>query len=62
MCWCREGAVIDPETSRWNNLVAEFADVFELSGMPAERKTMHRIKLEPGAIPPFRCQYQVSAA
>ena len=57
-----EGSELQLETSRWNNLVAEFADVFELPGMPAERKTMHIIELEPGAIPPFRRQYQVSAA
>ena len=34
-----------PEASCWNALVAKFADVFELPGMPAERKTMHRIEL-----------------
>ena len=56
-----EGSVIDPETSCWNNLV-EFADVFEPSGMPAKRKTMHRIELEPSAMPPFRRQYQASAS
>ena len=57
-----EGSVIDLETSRWNDLVAEFADVFEPPGMPTECKIMHRIELELGAVPPFRCQYQVSAA
>ena len=57
-----EDSVIDPETTRWNNLVAEFADVFEPPGMPAERDTVHRIELEPGATPPFRRQYRVSAA
>ena len=62
----REGSGLEPETSRWNNLVAEFADDFELPGMhnrmPTECKTMHHNKLEPGAMPPFRRQYQVSAA
>ena len=57
-----EGSGLELEASRWNNLVAEFADVFEPPGMPAERKTMCRIKLEPGAMPPFRHQYRVSAA
>ena len=30
-----EGSELHPETSRWNNLVAEFADVFEPARMPA---------------------------
>ena len=51
-----------PEAARWNDLVTEFADVFEPPGMPAERNTVHRIELEPGATPPFRRQYRVSAA
>ena len=50
------------EASRWDNLVAEYADVFEPPGMPAERDTVHRIELEPGSVPPFRRQYRVSAA
>ena len=52
-----EGSELQPETSCWNNLVAEFADVFELPEMPADCDTVQRIKLEPGAVPPFRCQY-----
>ena len=50
------------EASCWNNLKAEFVDVFEPPGMPAEGKTMHIIELEPGATPLFNCQYLVSAA
>ena len=57
-----EGSELQPETSRWNDLVTEFADVFKPPGMPAERDTVHRIELEPGATPPFRRQYRVSAA
>ena len=52
-----EGSELQPEASRWNNLVAEFANVFEPPGMLAERNTVHRIKLEPGAMPLFRRQY-----
>ena len=46
----------------WENVVAEYADMFEPPGMPAERDTVHRIKVEPGFEPPFRQQYCVSAA
>ena len=52
-----EGSMIESETSCWNSLVAEFADVFEPPGMPAECETMHRIKLQPGATPLFRRWY-----
>ena len=38
-----EGSMIESETSCWNSLVAEFADVFEPTGTPSERKTVHRI-------------------
>ena len=54
-----EGSGLEPETSCWNDLVTEYADVFGVPGMPADCKTMYRIKLEPGAMPLFRCQYQV---
>ena len=30
--------------------------------MPAERDTVHRIKLEPGSVPPYKRQYRVSTA
>ena len=50
------------EASHWNNLIAEYADVFEPPGMPADCKTMHRIELEPGGMPTFRHQCRVSAA
>ena len=40
-----EDSELQLETSRWNNLVAEFVDVFEPPGMPAECKTVHRIEL-----------------
>ena len=42
-----EGSGLEPEASLWNNLVAEFADVFKPPGMPAELDTVHRIELEP---------------
>ena len=56
-----DGSKLQLEATHWNNLVAEFEDVFKLPGMPAECKTVHRIKLKPGAMPSFRCQYQVLA-
>ena len=56
-----ESSGLQWEASRWNNLVAEFANIFKRPGMPAEHKTVHQIELEPGATPPFRCQYRVSA-
>ena len=43
-------------------MVAEYADMFEPPGMPAERDTVQRIEVEPGSEPPFRQQYCVSAA
>ena len=33
-----EGSVIDLETIRWHNLVAEYADVFDPPGMPEKAK------------------------
>ena len=51
-----EGSGLKLEASCWNKLVSEFADVLKRPGMPAERNTVHRIKLELGATPPFRCQ------
>ena len=56
------GSKLQFEATHWNNLVAEFADVFKLPDMPAECKTVHRIKVEPGDMPSFTCQYQVLAA
>ena len=50
------------EPSRWENVVAEYADVFEPPGMPADRDTVHRIKVEAGSKPPFWRQYCVYAA
>ena len=46
----------------WSNLVTEYSDVFEPPGMPVERAINHKIELEPGATPPYRRQYHVSAA
>ena len=43
-------------------MVTEYSDVFEPPGMPVERAINHKIELEPGATPPYRCQYCVSAA
>ena len=45
---------IDAEASRWNNVVADYPDVFAEPGMPAERGTKHRIELLPGAKPQYR--------
>ena len=39
------------EASRWNNVVADYPDVFAEPGLPAERETKHRIELLPGATP-----------
>ena len=44
----------ETETSRWNNVVADYPDVFAEPGMPAERETKHKIELLPGATPPYR--------
>ena len=44
----------EAETSRWNNVVADYPDVFAEPGMPDERETKHRIKLLPGAMPQYR--------
>ena len=38
-------------TSRLNNVVADYPDVFAEPGMPAEQETKHRIELLPGATP-----------
>ena len=48
--------------SHWSNLVTEYSDVFEPPGMPVEREIDHKIELEPGAAPPYHCQYRISAA
>ena len=50
------------DTTQWNSIIAEYSDVFEPPGMPAERDTVHRIKLEPGSVPPYMRQYRVSTA
>ena len=50
------------QPARWSNLVTEYSDVFEPPGMPVERAIDHKIELEPGATPPYRRQYHVSAA
>ena len=57
-----EGSAGSVEPSCWENVVAEYADMFEPPGMPADRDTMHRIKVQPGSEPLFRQQYLVSAA
>ena len=49
-----EGSAGFAELSLWENVVAEYADMFEPSGMPANRETMHRIEVEPGSEPPFK--------
>ena len=57
-----EGSAGSAEPSCWENVVAEYADMFEPPGMPADRETVHRIKVELASEPPFRQQYRVSAA
>ena len=57
-----EGFAGSAEPTRWENVVAEYADMFEPPSMPAEKDTMHCIKVEPVSDPPFRQQYRVSAA
>ena len=44
----------ETETSRWNNVVADYPDVIAESEMPAERETKHKIELLPGATPQYR--------
>ena len=55
-------AAANAKPSHWSNLVTEYSDVFEPPGMPVERVIDHKIELEPGATPPYRHQYRVSAA
>ena len=50
------------DAARWDSIIAEYSDVFEPPGMPAERDTVHRIELKPGSVPPYKWQYRVSAA
>ena len=49
-----EGSAGTAEPSCWENAVAEYADMFEPLGMPADRETAHHIKVVPGSEPPFR--------
>ena len=44
----------ETETSHWNNVVADYPDVFAELGMPAERETKHKIELLPGVTPQYR--------
>ena len=48
-----EGSAGAAEPSCWENVAAEYADMFEPPGMPADRETVHQIKVEPGTEPPF---------
>ena len=62
---CAEGVVVSDasgDAARWNSIITEYSNVFEPPGMPAERDTVHQIKLEPGSVPPYKRQYRVSAA
>ena len=52
-----EGSAGSAKPSRWENVVAEYVDVFEPPGMLADRDTMQCIEVEPGSEPPFRQQY-----
>ena len=49
-----EGSAGFAEASGWDSVVAEYADMFELPGMPADRETVHCIKVEPSSELPFR--------
>ena len=49
-----EGSAGSAEPTCWENVVAEYSNVFESPGMPAERDTVHCIKVEPGSEPPYR--------
>ena len=57
-----EGSAGSAESNHWENVVAEYADMLEPPGMPAERDTVHCIKVEPGSESLCRQQYPVSAA
>ena len=48
--------------SKWNDLIQEFHDIFDLSGMPVDRYTVHHIELLPNARPHYRRQYRMFAA
>ena len=45
----------ETETSCWDNVLADYPDVFAELGKPAERETKHKIELLPGAMPQYRC-------
>ena len=45
----------------WESIVAEYSDVFEPPGMPADCDTVHHIELKPGSVPPFTWYYHISA-
>ena len=54
---CEDGEVASnsrTDVSRWESVVAEYSDVFEPPGMPADRDTVHHIELEPGSVPLLR--------
>ena len=60
-----EGDVVSDsrnDAMHWNSIIAEYSDVFEPPGMPAERDTVHKIELKPGSVPPYKPQYRVSVA
>ena len=40
--------------TRWDKLVAEFYNIFDPTGMPMERDTVHQIELLPNAEPHYR--------
>ena len=53
-------ASVPPEIAK---VVCEFSDVFEdvPAGLPPDRGNGHTIRLEPGAVPPYRPMYRLSA-
>ena len=44
----------ESEASHWNNVVADYPDVFAEPRMPTEWETKHKIELVPGATPQYR--------
>ena len=49
-------AAADAKPFRWSKLVTEYSDVFEPPVMPVEHEIDHKIELDPGTAPLYRCQ------
>ena len=50
------------DAASWNEIVAEYQNMFKPTGMPAERETVHWIKVKPGFVLSFMQQYHVLTA